>query len=247
MYMLRFGSPPFLAAKVMQLCFKIIHDEVVWPRKIDEAVQRLLDGMLQKDPAKRLSLPQILKQAKTRFKKHKAPSWNSPFLLSPRFYNVHLTLLFFRPFLTLQKIKKDLFLSISPFRLYIIYNITHTYNRTNFISLSLSHLPQAMPLAKQSAAAAAALVSLHSAPASAASVIAGPPRSAPKTPSGPHKPGAAAAAAPPPSSVVDENNYEEKYERVSVGCSFYSSCTHSCTSYHQIFNLPLCTFFYVLK
>ena len=28
MFMLRFGTPPFLANKIMLLCYKIIHDEV---------------------------------------------------------------------------------------------------------------------------------------------------------------------------------------------------------------------------
>jgi hypothetical protein len=53
----------------MELCFKIIHDDVAWPGtaggaglsggSLEPGVQRLLDGMLQKDPNARWTLSQV--------------------------------------------------------------------------------------------------------------------------------------------------------------------------------------------
>ena len=84
MYMLKMGRPPFLAKKIMDLCYKIIHEDVAWPSPssssssssssgaaasiqggigssgpLDPGVQRILDGMLQKEPKARLTLPQV--------------------------------------------------------------------------------------------------------------------------------------------------------------------------------------------
>lgn len=69
LYMLKVGRPPFLAKKIMELCFKIIHEGVAWPGAaggaelgggaLEPGVQRLLDGMLQKDPRARWTLAQV--------------------------------------------------------------------------------------------------------------------------------------------------------------------------------------------
>lgn len=63
MYMLRFGRPPFIAKKVIQLCFKIINDPLEWPFEMDKEVQDILISMLEKDPDTRASLPQVLQKA----------------------------------------------------------------------------------------------------------------------------------------------------------------------------------------
>ena len=63
--MLRFGSPPFLANKIMLLCRKIVHDPVAWPRRIDDGVRALLEGMLAKDARERLTLPKVGKKKKS--------------------------------------------------------------------------------------------------------------------------------------------------------------------------------------
>ena len=84
MYMLRFGRPPFLAKKVIELCYKIVHNDVEWPpivvettTQVDDAtttttttttrcdpqVQGLLAGMLQKEPKRRLPLQQVYRKA----------------------------------------------------------------------------------------------------------------------------------------------------------------------------------------
>jgi len=81
--MLKMGRPPFLAKKIMDLCYKIVHEAVAWPSlssssgaaasalqggnggnggssgPLDPGVQRILDGMLQKEPKARLTLPQV--------------------------------------------------------------------------------------------------------------------------------------------------------------------------------------------
>jgi len=63
MYMLRFGRPPFIAKKVIQLCFKIVNDLLEWPFEIDTDLQDILSNMLDKSPSARASLPQVLQKA----------------------------------------------------------------------------------------------------------------------------------------------------------------------------------------
>uniref|UniRef100_A0A7S2BV78 Uncharacterized protein n=1 Tax=Octactis speculum TaxID=3111310 RepID=A0A7S2BV78_9STRA len=70
MYMLRFGKPPFVASKVIQLYYKITNEPVEFPD--DEALgvgpelRDTLAGTLQKNCAKRLSIPQVLSKVRHR-------------------------------------------------------------------------------------------------------------------------------------------------------------------------------------
>ena len=62
MFMLRFGRPPFIASKVLQLAYKIIHDPLVFPFDIDPNLRNLLRGMLEKDQAKRMTLARVIRE-----------------------------------------------------------------------------------------------------------------------------------------------------------------------------------------
>ncbi|KAJ1457577.1 kinase-like domain-containing protein, partial [Pelagophyceae sp. CCMP2097] len=68
MYMLRLGRPPFLADKVIQLYYKIIHDAVDYAapegqQALDAELRRLLGAMMTKDPLKRVDLAAVLADA----------------------------------------------------------------------------------------------------------------------------------------------------------------------------------------
>jgi serine/threonine protein kinase/serine/threonine protein phosphatase PrpC len=58
-FMLRFGSPPFVAGNVINLYAKIQNDSLVYPALIDPGLRDLLDNMLLKDPLKRYTLRQV--------------------------------------------------------------------------------------------------------------------------------------------------------------------------------------------
>lgn len=60
MFMLRFGNPPFVAKSIINLYNKIQNDPVVYPMAIDPKLRDLLDGMLTKDPNRRISLQQVM-------------------------------------------------------------------------------------------------------------------------------------------------------------------------------------------
>jgi serine/threonine protein kinase len=61
-YMIRFGRPPFVADGVLQLYSKVITDPVTFPTDVAlcAGLRRLLEGMLQKDPAQRWTVAQIV-------------------------------------------------------------------------------------------------------------------------------------------------------------------------------------------
>ncbi len=60
MFMLRCGHPPFLAGSIINLYNKIINDPLVFPFAIDPSLQDLLTHMLEKDPAKRYTLQEVI-------------------------------------------------------------------------------------------------------------------------------------------------------------------------------------------
>lgn len=60
MFMLRFGHPPFIAGSLINLYVKIQTEPLAFPYPIDALLQDLLEKMLIKDPAKRISLPQVI-------------------------------------------------------------------------------------------------------------------------------------------------------------------------------------------
>ncbi len=58
-YMLKFGHPPFIAKNIVNLYYKICNDPLVFPFAIDPGLKNLLEGLLEKDPEKRMSMVQI--------------------------------------------------------------------------------------------------------------------------------------------------------------------------------------------
>ena len=61
-YMLRYGRPPFVADGVLQLYHKILTEPVAFPdaeAAVCPGLRRLLEGMLQKDAAQRLTMAQV--------------------------------------------------------------------------------------------------------------------------------------------------------------------------------------------
>lgn len=60
MFMLRFGNPPFVAKSIINLYNKICNDPLVFPSQINPTFKNLLEGLLDKDPEKRLTLDQIV-------------------------------------------------------------------------------------------------------------------------------------------------------------------------------------------
>lgn len=60
MYMLRFGSPPFVSGNIMALYNKIINDPLEFPEgPLDPGLRNLLVNMLEKDPMIRYSLEKV--------------------------------------------------------------------------------------------------------------------------------------------------------------------------------------------
>lgn len=61
-FMLRFGQPPFVAKSIINLYYKICNDPLVFPvtPSIDPGLQNLIEGMLEKNPEKRLTIAQIV-------------------------------------------------------------------------------------------------------------------------------------------------------------------------------------------
>ncbi|CAM9887137.1 unnamed protein product, partial [Ectocarpus sp. 8 AP-2014] len=62
MYMIRCGKPPFMANQVMVLYEKIQNDPLDFPTEVNMSpgLRRLLRAMMEKDPAKRITLDQVL-------------------------------------------------------------------------------------------------------------------------------------------------------------------------------------------
>jgi serine/threonine protein kinase len=58
-YMLKFGHPPFIAKNIVNLYYKICNDPLSFPVQIDPGLRNLLEGMLEKNPDKRMNLAQI--------------------------------------------------------------------------------------------------------------------------------------------------------------------------------------------
>lgn len=59
-FMLKFGSPPFVAKSALQMFEKIQSDPLVFPFAIDPLLRDLLTGMMVKDPQKRLALVDVM-------------------------------------------------------------------------------------------------------------------------------------------------------------------------------------------
>lgn len=64
MFMLRFGQPPFVAEKVLQLYYKIIHEPLLLPQPeaepISQGLAQLFEAMLAKEPGRRVTLRAVL-------------------------------------------------------------------------------------------------------------------------------------------------------------------------------------------
>jgi len=56
------GLPPFYAEDVQQMYSKIMKAELKFPRKVTPEAASLIEGLLEKNPAKRLSEPQQIKE-----------------------------------------------------------------------------------------------------------------------------------------------------------------------------------------
>lgn len=59
-YELLVGAPPFCTSSILHLIRLIRHEQIQWPTSISENCVTFLQGLLQKNPAKRMSWPQIL-------------------------------------------------------------------------------------------------------------------------------------------------------------------------------------------
>lgn len=59
-FMLRFGHPPFIAKNIINLYSKIVNDPLVFPLDIDPGLRNILENLLEKDPQKRFTMPQII-------------------------------------------------------------------------------------------------------------------------------------------------------------------------------------------
>ncbi|GLV32484.1 fused [Carabus blaptoides fortunei] len=59
-YELLVGAPPFCTTSILHLVRLIRHEQVQWPNFISEDCISFLQGLLQKDPSKRLTWPEIL-------------------------------------------------------------------------------------------------------------------------------------------------------------------------------------------
>eukprot|EP00741_Cyanophora_paradoxa_P001419 tig00000489_g1372.t1 len=59
LYYFVFGQVPYLAPTIMGIYEKIQNDPLVLPREVDPALKSLLLGLLEKDPDKRLTIPEI--------------------------------------------------------------------------------------------------------------------------------------------------------------------------------------------
>ena len=61
MFMLRFGHPPWVAKTIINLYAKIVNDPLVFPGPLDPALKNLFERVLEKNPAERMTLDQIMK------------------------------------------------------------------------------------------------------------------------------------------------------------------------------------------
>lgn len=59
-YMLKFGHPPFIAKNIVNLYYKICNDPLIFPGPIDPGFKNLIEGMLEKNPDKRITMQQIV-------------------------------------------------------------------------------------------------------------------------------------------------------------------------------------------
>ena len=63
-FMLRCGHPPFVANKLIALYHKIQEEPVAFTRDdVDEGLQMLIRGMMEKDPSKRMTLVDVIRDA----------------------------------------------------------------------------------------------------------------------------------------------------------------------------------------
>lgn len=60
LYELLVGSPPFCTTSLLQLIRKIRYETVPWPTNLSPGCLNLLQGLLEKDPRRRLSWPHLL-------------------------------------------------------------------------------------------------------------------------------------------------------------------------------------------
>nr|CAD7443216.1 unnamed protein product [Timema bartmani] len=59
-YELLVGSPPFCTTSILHLVRLIRHEEIRWPDFISQHCQTFLQGLLQKDPCRRMTWPELL-------------------------------------------------------------------------------------------------------------------------------------------------------------------------------------------
>jgi hypothetical protein len=59
-FMLKFGHPPFVAKSIINLYHKICNDPLVFPGPIEPALKNLLEGVLEKDPNRRMTILQMM-------------------------------------------------------------------------------------------------------------------------------------------------------------------------------------------
>ncbi len=60
LYELLVGSPPFCTTSLLQLIRKIRYETVPWPTNLSADCFNLLQGLLEKDPRRRLTWPHLL-------------------------------------------------------------------------------------------------------------------------------------------------------------------------------------------
>jgi hypothetical protein len=82
MFMLKFGHPPFVAKNIVNLYYRISNDPLVFPYLIDPGLRNLLEGLLEKDPEKRMTMSQIVAHPWFRFPPSTLPKTN-PTLRAP--------------------------------------------------------------------------------------------------------------------------------------------------------------------
>lgn len=60
LYELLVGAPPFCTTSLLQLIRKIRYEAVPWPTNLSANCLNLLQGLLEKDPRRRLTWPHLL-------------------------------------------------------------------------------------------------------------------------------------------------------------------------------------------
>nr|CAD7570828.1 unnamed protein product [Timema californicum] len=69
-YELLVGSPPFCTTSILHLVRLIKYEEIRWPDFISQHCQTFLKGLLQKDPCRRMTWPELLNHPFVKYKIH---------------------------------------------------------------------------------------------------------------------------------------------------------------------------------